>query len=398
MRIVIGIPTKNESATVANVTSVIDAGLCQYFPDEDSWIVNADNASTDNTSLVFAQTSTTANKHAINTGSNGSGKGSNVLAILEFAKHIEADIVCFIDGDVRSVRPDWILTLVSGAANKEHPTFVTPQYVRNRYEANTTNQLVRPYLKAAFGLDISQPIGGEFAMNKSFIEKALTWPRYDSTKLYGIDVWLTVNAALSGCVMEHVPMGRKLHNPTFPKIFRLGEQVLDTLFRLMMEQRPARPSFAVDPADDMFIDEEAAPLPADAIEPILHRARTYISEHDLQLRRTFPILATTPWQNGLPLLTTDVWAHLLADAYILIEPSTFREIRNHIVGLFPARVATYWQEIDTMDHDQIEALLRHQNDAVVTHFCERALPVQATSTLMLPELQSHNWEDDILVA
>lgn len=392
MKIVVGIPTKNEAATIQHVASVIDAGLSNFFAADECWIVNADNDSTDGTRNLFLSTPTYSKKHAINTGSVNTGKGTNVLATFEFAMVADADCVVFIDGDVRSVEPQWVATLVEHATKTTEATFVTPQYVRNRYEANTTNQLVRPFLQAAFGLDISQPIGGEFAMNKAFVQKALTWPRYDSTNLYGIDVWLTVNAALDGCVMQHVEMGRKVHNPTFPKIFRLGEQVLDTLFHLMMEQRPARPVFADHKSDDLFIDEEATRLPDALIHPVLEVHRSYVANHWARLTALFPILTSVQWQDGVPRLTTDTWAHLLADAYEHIEPATFRAVRDAVVGLFPARVITYWQEIEDMDHAGVETLLKRQNDLVVEQFLLRTMPQISIDSRSDSELLSHNWE------
>jgi glycosyltransferase involved in cell wall biosynthesis len=396
MRIIIGIPTKNESATIANVTSVVDSGLSEYFSQHDCWIVNADNDSADDTRKIFLDTPTWSRKQSMNTGSVNAGKGTNVLAILEFAQTLEADVVCFIDGDVRSVSPEWIVTLVDESMGSSAPVFVTPQYVRNRYEANTTNQLVRPYLQAAFGLDISQPIGGEFGMNRAFVDLSLRWPRYDSTNLYGIDVWLTVNAALSGIEMKHVPMGRKIHNPTFPKIFRLGEQVLDTLFRLMMEQRPARPVFIDSTESDEFIDHEATRLPDELIQPILQKTRNYVNENTLDIVRTFPSLRNASWSDGLPVLDTTMWAQILADAYDLLTPATFRNVRNHVVGLFPARVASYWREIEHMDHTQVESLLRYQNNLVVSHFQHRPLPMLPLSTITEPELLTRGWEDAVV--
>jgi glycosyltransferase involved in cell wall biosynthesis len=395
MRIIIGIPTKNESATIANVTAVVDSGLSEYFSQHECWIVNADNDSTDGTSRIFLETPTFATKHAIATGAVNTGKGTNVLAILDFARLHDADVVCFIDGDLRSVQGEWIQRLVNEASSSNEATFVTPRYVRSRYEANTTNQLVRPYLQAAFGLDIPQPIAGSVSMNRAFVEQAVCWPRYDSTNLYGIDVWFTVNAALSGVNMRQVAIGRILHNPTFPKIFRLGEQVLDTLFRLMMENRPARPLHVHQTEDDDFVDHVATRLPDELIKPILQKSRDYVNENTLDMVRTFPSLRNASWNDGLPELDTDMWAQILADAYDLLTPATFRNVRNHIVGLFPARVATYWREIEHMDHTEVEALLRHQNNLVVSHFQHRPLPMIPLSTITEPELLTRGWEDAV---
>ena len=48
-----------------------------------------------------------------------------------------------------------------------------PVYRRNRYEGNTTNHLASPLLAAVLGVHVQQPIAGDFAFNRAFIERAV---------------------------------------------------------------------------------------------------------------------------------------------------------------------------------------------------------------------------------
>src|SRR5688500_7058569 len=121
--LVVGIPSKNESATIAAVTAIIDAGLSAACPGQRALIVNADNGSTDGTSAVFRETPTQAEKLAISTPGHSTGKGTNVLAIMEVAQVRGADALCLIDGDLRSAEPHWLKLLLDAAMVRNEPTF-----------------------------------------------------------------------------------------------------------------------------------------------------------------------------------------------------------------------------------------------------------------------------------
>jgi glucosylglycerate synthase len=395
MVLVVGIPSRNEASTIANVTATVDEGLSQLFPGATSYIINADNASDDGTSQVFSNVPTQATKIALTTSGSG-GKGTNVFAILQAAADLDADAVCLIDGDLRSVQPNWLRKLMTTALSHEGPALVTPEYTRSRYEANTTNQLVVPYLRAAFGIDIRQPIGGAVAMNRNLIKHALTWSRCESTDLYGVDVWLTINTAIRGFRLDGVYVGRAVHNPTFPKIFKLGQQVLDELFRLMMEHRPATPQpIPSITHHELRVDTEVQPLPDRVVAPIAKRASDYIVDNWDELVFTFPSLLTlrSPKAGELPAITSPLWCEILTEAYAQLTIHSFRRIRDHIVGLFPARVVTYWQEIEGMSAFEVDVYLENQALSVATLFASRPLPQNCIDLSSTPELMSGHWTE-----
>ncbi len=395
MHLVVGIPTKNEAATIAEVTATVDLGLLQAFPFDRATIINADSASTDRTQEIFSSVPTRAEKLTFQSTIAPNGKGANVLTILEAAKRLGADAVCLIDGDLRSAQPEWLGKLFVAALQRREATFVTPEYTRSRYEANTTNQIVVPYLRAAFGLDVRQPIGGEFAMNAALIDEALTWERWESMYMYGIDVWLTANTALRNLHLESVFVGRKVHNPTFPKIYRLGQEVLDTLFRLMMLHRPALPN--VTTADDVIhglrVDANGSPLADDVVGPVTERASNYLRNNWDSVVFTFPGLVTTPMPAAgqLPWISSELWCELLTDAYLQLDGSRFRAVRDHLVGLFPARVVSYWKEIEHMTAAEADMFLEAQNQRLAELFAKRPLPAQIIDLRDSPALLGDIW-------
>jgi hypothetical protein len=49
---------------------------------------------------------------------------------------------------------------------------------------------------SAFGTEVQQPVAGDFAFNRGFIDQALCWiGSPESASFYGIDMWLTARAA-----------------------------------------------------------------------------------------------------------------------------------------------------------------------------------------------------------
>ena len=193
----VGIPARDEAATIASVARAADAGLKEVGAAGDSMIVLADNGSTDATPARFLDAATTTRQLVIQSGGTGTGKGTNVLALMEAALAHDADRLILLDADVRSGEPAWIARLGT-AVDSDIPTLAVPTYRRNRYEANTTNHLASPLVAALFGAPLQQPIGGEFAMNRALLERARTWPAPASAALYGIDIWLTTNTLREG--------------------------------------------------------------------------------------------------------------------------------------------------------------------------------------------------------
>lgn len=110
--LVVGIPTLNESDSVANTVRIVDQGLQQYRRPNRCLIVNLDNDSEDDTKDVFLNTSTFCHKEYINTGGQPAGKGKNVLTLLKFADSLNAPYVLTVDADIATITPEWIVKLV----------------------------------------------------------------------------------------------------------------------------------------------------------------------------------------------------------------------------------------------------------------------------------------------
>ncbi|MFT7836126.1 family 2 glycosyl transferase [Saccharothrix sp. BKS2] len=369
---VVGIPARDEARTVGAVATAADAGLHLAFPGGANVVVLAENGSTDDTVRRFTETPLRSRKVVARSGGEGTGKGTNVFAIVERALDLDADRLLLLDADVRSTEPRWISALAD-AVDHDEPTLAVPSYRRNRFEANTTNHLASPLLAAVFGVHVQQPIGGEFAFNRAFLERARTWPRPDSAYLYGIDVWLTANALREHLRVVEVPLGRKLHNSPFPKILRLPQQVLDSLFHVVLRTDAVRSPGPTAPAARAAVDGASAPQDPAVVSRVAECVARYLEAHRGDVRRLFPSAAAAgpaPW--GLR-MTGEHWPHVLADALAAVAGGRFEAARDHLVALYVNRVLTFWEEIDGLGDGEIDGLLDRQAAGTVRAVRDRGI-------------------------
>lgn len=223
MKIAICLPSYNEANNIQNSTIIIDRGLSKYFKNYECFIVNADNSSPDGTNEIFNKVTTQNAKHSLI--ETKAGKGYNLINFFKFCKENEIDYAATIDSDVVSINEEWVLKLLTPLI-KNNADYVTPIYKRHRYEGSTTNHFVFPAVFALTNQFIRQPIAGDFAFSKKFINMILEQKINDEIQQYGIDIFMTLNTAFNGLKIEQVVLGNKFHNPSFNKMEGMFRQVL----------------------------------------------------------------------------------------------------------------------------------------------------------------------------
>src|SRR5262249_24095502 len=132
-RLAVGIPTHQESDTIENVVKQVDGGLARLRDAADCGIVNGDSDSPDRTSEGFLNTRTLWRKESLVISEQPRGKGRNVLRFFERCVELQASALAIVDGDLRSIAPDWIESLLSPILRGE-ADYVTPFYVRHRFD------------------------------------------------------------------------------------------------------------------------------------------------------------------------------------------------------------------------------------------------------------------------
>ena len=235
--IIVGIPSYNESDTIPYVTKTVGEGLAEYFPDKKSIIVNVDNNSPDNTKEAFLGTKTRIEKKYISTAHGIRGKGNNILNLFNFAKQVGAEVIIVVDADLKSITKEWIEYL--GRPVVDGYDYVTPLYSRHQFDGTITNHMCYPVMFGILSMDIRQPIGGEFAFSPKLIKHLLKQSWTESTKQYGIDIFMSLNAALGGFKICQSGLGAKIHKASAPKLGIMFEQVIETLLTILVNNKNA---------------------------------------------------------------------------------------------------------------------------------------------------------------
>ena len=235
--IIVGIPSYKEADSIAFPTDVASRGLLTYFPNKKSVIINMDNNSPDGTKEVFMRTPTKVPKIYISTPGSIKGKGNNIKNLFEAAVELDAKAVVVVDADLKSITPQWIQYL--GEPLYTGFNYVSPIYVRHKYDGSITNHIAYPMLRTLFGLRVRQPIGGDFGfsgrMARAFLSEKL-WN--DNIANFGIDIWMTTIAIARRFKVCQTFLGSPKTHRTKDPAKDLGpmfKQVIMTLFDLMID-------------------------------------------------------------------------------------------------------------------------------------------------------------------
>jgi len=247
--ILVGIPSYNNADTIGHVVRAVQVGFAKYFPEKKAILINSDGGSTDGTREIVERTMIDDFEHLlinqrqtllskIVTPYHGiPGKGSAFRTIFEIARELGVKACAVVDADLRSITPEWIELLIRPVL--EHGfDFVSPYYLRHKYDGTITNSIVYPVTRALYGRRIRQPIGGDFGFSGRLAEFYLTKDVWESdVARFGIDIWMTTTAVANGFKVCQAFLGAKIHAPKEPSsdLSAMLTQVLSALFMLMEE-------------------------------------------------------------------------------------------------------------------------------------------------------------------
>ncbi len=235
--LIVGIPSFNEADSIALPTDMAGKGLVQFFPGLKSVIINVDNASEDGTRDAFLGTPTSVPKVYISTPEGVRGKGNNLRNLFKAAVELNARAVVVVDADLKSIEPCWIRYLAEPLMGRFD--YVSPIYLRHKYDGTITNHIAYPMLRTLYGLRVRQPIGGDFGFSgrlaRAFLAEKVWNERIAN---FGIDIWMTTIAIARRFNVTQTFLGTpKIHRPKDPAsdLSKMFTQVVSTLFSLMID-------------------------------------------------------------------------------------------------------------------------------------------------------------------
>jgi len=234
--ILVGIPSYNNARTIGHVVEQATKGMAEHFPDLKPVLFNSDGGSSDDTAGAVLSASYPSAVTVLSTTYQGlPGKGSALRAIFEATELLGCRVCVVVDSDLRSITPDWVRLLAEPIVQGSYD-YVTPYYVRHKYDGTITNSIAYPMTRALYGWDIRQPIGGDFGLSGKL---AATYCHRDvwngAVARFGIDIWMTTTAINEGFRPCQARLGAKIHDVKDPAatLGPMFRQVLGSLFDLM---------------------------------------------------------------------------------------------------------------------------------------------------------------------
>ena len=234
--ILVGIPCYNNEKTIDHVIQMVSHGLNKHYKDYRSVIFIADGGSTDDTREVAKEFEIKPWQEKIVSIYRGrAGKGTALRSLFEAAKRLNVKVCAMVDSDLRSITADWVKYLMEPVLEKGYQ-FVSPVYIRHKYDGTITNNIVYNLTRSLYGKRIRQPIGGDFAISRDVAKFYMEQDVWDTdVARFGIDIWMTTNAITQGFRVCQSNLGVKIHDVKDPgeHLGPMFQQVLSALFSLM---------------------------------------------------------------------------------------------------------------------------------------------------------------------
>lgn len=173
--LLVGIPSLNNSATIANTVAAVEESFQHAFPRERIVIVNVDGGSNDGTPEAFLGAVAHKNSqgrgltslrtgHRVVARSDTHVPGTTLRTIMATADLVRAKACAIISPASPGVSADWVGNLLQPAYRKDFD-FVAPLYARQRFDGLLVRQLLYPMSRAIFGRRIRELLATEFGMS-----------------------------------------------------------------------------------------------------------------------------------------------------------------------------------------------------------------------------------------
>ena len=374
--IIVGIPSYKEADNIAFPTDVASRGLLQFFPNKKSVIINVDNNSPDGTKDAFMNTPTKIPKIYISTPKGVKGKGNNFKNLFRAAVELNAKAIVVVDADLKSITPQWIRYL--GEPLMGRFDYVTPIYVRHKYDGTITNHIAYPLLRTLFGLRVRQPIGGDFGFSgklaRAFLSEKL-WN--DKISNFGIDIWMTTIAIARHFNICQAFLGTpKVHNPKDPAadLTNMFIQVVSTIFDLMiefeylwMELTESRPSSIY--GFGLGVDEKPPEIDVNT-EALFNSFINGTEKHSDICEDIIPLPECTEMQKYTKIENKDqfqysssLWARILFNFAIAYRNNEIdrTKLLEALIPFYHSRVLSYVNKTKHMETREAEEYLENIN-------------------------------------
>jgi hypothetical protein len=207
--ILVGLPTLNNAGTVLDVVRAVHVSFTRDFPRLRTVMINSDGGSTDGTpELIRAATFTDEDMvqtshslrtlHRVVAPYHGlPGKHTALRTVFAAGELTQAKVLVVIDPGGPATTAERVSELVDPIARAE-VEFLAPRYRRHPRDGVLITQLVRPLVRALYGVALDEPLGAELACSGRFGSHCLEQDIWNhEAARFAIDLWLR-SEALAG--------------------------------------------------------------------------------------------------------------------------------------------------------------------------------------------------------
>ncbi|NIO20418.1 MAG: glycosyltransferase [Candidatus Aenigmarchaeota archaeon] len=361
--IIVGIPTYNEADNVSFVVKQVDRGLKKYYPGKKALIVDCDGKSRDRTKPVFLNTKTTAEKKFIETTSERSGKGNVFRMLFKLVRSLRPEATMVVDADLKSIKPEWLRLLV-GPVLKGYD-YVTPIYVRERYDGTITNHITYPVVYGLLGRNIRQPIAGDFAFSTRLANYWLKHRWTEEIGKYGIDIFMTTHAILGKFKICQASLGHKVHKSSEPKLSEMFLQVVTSLFDNVLKNKDKWPKNSRVREEKIF-GIKTLPEPRKLKPDPENILQTTVTEYKKEKLKSYLSKEVFEKVNSMFFerevdIDKELWASIIYDLmYAYHKGRRKRDIVMSMRSLYFGRIYTFFKKIPEYTTEEVEAEIRAQ--------------------------------------
>lgn len=366
----VGIPSYNEAEQIGFVLAQVDKGLSQKFNPLECVIINLDSNSLDGTKEAFLGLKTVCAKRYVTTPR---GKGRAMLYFFKYCLDNDIPFMATVDADLKSITPEWIYKLLKPIT--EGYDYVIPVYTRNRFEANITNHFAYPLILANYGIELRQPLGGEFGYSSRFCRYLLQHPKHLKTHEYGIDIFISCCALFGGFNIKETYLGKKIHAPSFYHMESTFRQVSESGIFITKLHHSKNFKLGV-------IEKSKKSSGVDEFKYFPHKK--IIPKLQLQLARRFLVYKRRGWyekfvkgkslvnkigtiieSGDLSSMDTNVWTEYLASILKVCYRNNFnlsdlKIVSKTTIPVYRWRVMTYWLSVENAKPKEAEKNIRDQ--------------------------------------
>jgi glycosyltransferase involved in cell wall biosynthesis len=378
--ILVGIPCYNSERTITHVIQMVSHGLASHYHDRKCVILIADGGSTDDTREVAKEFQIKPWQEKLITIYRGpAGKGTALRSVFEAVARLKVGACAVVDSDLRSITSDWIKYLIDPVLERGYQ-FVSPIYLRHKYDGTITNNIVYNLTRALYGKRIRQPIGGDFAFSRDVAKFSIEQDVWETdVARYGIDIWMTTNAITQGFRICQSNLGVKIHDAKDPghHLGPMFRQVIWTIFSLMERYEGYWKEIRGSTPVEVFGHEnhvEPEPVKVD-LEGMIQHFKIGFHQFSSLWKEIFceecceEIRKVAHMGSRKFHLPTDTWIRILYELAATFHGWSVN--RNKLIDLvtplYYARVASFVRQSWKMSSEEAEALVEEQAQSFEEH-------------------------------